>query len=86
MSAQESASPKEPGDAVAFESHLAELEALVEQLERGDIPLADAVAAYERGLTTARACEQLLQDAQKRLDELTQDSNDDGLPPPEAAA
>ncbi len=78
MSAPKSAKNKS-GDAVAFETHLAELESLVEQLERGDIPLADAVTAYETGLRTAQACEKLLADAQARLDELTgNDSDDDG--------
>ncbi len=85
MSAKKPASPKEPGDAVAFESHLAELEALVEQLERGDIPLADAVTAYERGLATARSCEKLLQDAQRRLDELTRNDDAGDASTPESA-
>lgn len=56
--------------AATFEAHLEQLEALVEQLEHGDIPLAEAMAAYERGLDMARKAEALLADAQKRLDEL----------------
>ncbi len=68
---------KKPGDAVAFETQLAELEALVERLEQGDIPLADAVAAYEAGLKTAQACEKLLADAQQRLQQLSANDNTD---------
>lgn len=85
MSAPKSAK-KKPGDAVAFETHLAELESLVEQLERGDVPLADAVAAYETGLKTAQACEKLLADAQARLDELTGDDSDEENHSPESPA
>jgi exodeoxyribonuclease VII small subunit len=33
----------------SFEAALAELEALVAQLERGELPLSDSLAAYRRG-------------------------------------
>lgn len=70
-SATKAASESQPAnDAQSFESELESLEQLVEHLEHGDIPLAEAVAAYERGLQHAKACEDLLTAAHKRLDEL----------------
>lgn len=80
MPASKSAKPPR-GDAVVFETQLAELEALVERLEHGDIPLAEAVSAYERGLKTAQSCEKLLQDAERRLEELTQSQSADESEP-----
>lgn len=64
-------------DAQSFEDELASLEKLVEHLEHGDIPLAEAVKAYEQGLKHAQSCENLLAEAQKRLDELTDSDTQD---------
>ncbi|MEN8720729.1 MAG: exodeoxyribonuclease VII small subunit [Oceanococcaceae bacterium] len=65
-----------PTAAATFEAHLEQLESLVEQLEHGDIPLAEAMAAYERGLDMARKAEALLTEAHKRLEELNAPAGD----------
>jgi exodeoxyribonuclease VII small subunit len=39
-----------------FETALAQLEALVERMERGDLGLDESIAAYERGAALARVC------------------------------
>lgn len=54
-----------------FESSVTELEALVEQLESGDVSLEDALAKFERGVTLSRQCQQLLKNAELRVDQLT---------------
>jgi exodeoxyribonuclease VII small subunit len=41
--------PAGPATPASFEAALAELEALVGQLERGELPLAESLAAYKRG-------------------------------------
>lgn len=56
-----------------FESSVAELEALVEQLESGDVSLEDALAKFERGVTLSRQCQQLLKSAELRVDQLMAD-------------
>jgi exodeoxyribonuclease VII small subunit len=48
-----------------FEAALSELETLVEQLETGNLPLADSLTAYKRGA-------QLLKFAQGELEEVEQ--------------
>lgn len=53
-----------------FESSVAELEALVEQLESGDVSLEEALAKFERGVTLSRQCQQLLKNAELRVDQL----------------
>ena len=40
-----------------FEQALAELEALVEHLERGDLPLDEALKTFERGVELTRHCQ-----------------------------
>jgi exodeoxyribonuclease VII small subunit len=53
-----------------FESSVAELESLVETLETGDISLEEALARFERGVTLARQCQTMLQQAELRVDQL----------------
>jgi exodeoxyribonuclease VII small subunit len=51
-----------------FEQALAELEALVERLERGDLPLDDALKTFERGVELTRHCQGSLKAAQQRVE------------------
>jgi len=52
---------------LAFEDALAELEGIVTELERGDIPLEETVARFERGVALSRRCEDRLNEAEARL-------------------
>ena len=51
-----------------FEQALAELEALVARLERGDMPLDDALKTFERGVELTRQCQGSLKAAQQRVE------------------
>ncbi len=51
-----------------FEQALAELEALVERLERGDLPLDEALKTFERGVELTRHCQGSLKAAQQRVE------------------
>ena len=51
-----------------FEQALAELESLVERLERGDLPLDAALKTFERGVELTRHCQGALKAAQQRVD------------------
>jgi exodeoxyribonuclease VII small subunit len=55
---------------LAFEGALAELEALVERLESGDLALEQALGTFERGVALSRRCAELLERAEQRIDEL----------------
>jgi exodeoxyribonuclease VII small subunit len=50
-----------------FEQQLAELEALVEQMESGEISLEQSLASFEKGIKLARACQKSLQDAELKV-------------------
>jgi exodeoxyribonuclease VII small subunit len=55
----------------SFEQSLAELEAIVADLEGGDLGLAAAVARYESGVKHLQACYQLLDRAERRIERVT---------------
>ena len=54
-----------------YETALAELERTLQQLGREQEDLAESVRAYERGLALARRCTTLLDQAERRLKELS---------------
>ena len=54
-----------------FEKALAELEDIVKRLERGDVPLEDSIAIYERGEALKKHCESLLKRAETRIEKIT---------------
>ena len=54
-----------------FEQSLAELEAIVHQLEDGELGLAESLARYEQGVKHLKHCYQLLQTAERKIDLLT---------------
>ncbi len=60
-------------DAPDFEHSLAELEALIARLERGDLPLADSLALFEQGIALTRRCHTHLADARQRVEILLKD-------------
>ncbi len=50
-----------------FEKALAELEALVETMENGEISLEDSLKHFERGISLTRACQQALEEADQKV-------------------
>ena len=50
-----------------FEEQLAELERLVDQLERGDLTLEQSVSLFERGVHLSNACKEQLATAESRI-------------------
>jgi exodeoxyribonuclease VII small subunit len=58
---------------LSFEDALAELQALVKSLEKGDSKLEDAIASYERGAALKRHCEKKLNEAQLKVEKIVLD-------------
>ena len=56
--------------ALPFEKALAELEAIVARLERGDVALDESIAAYERGEALKAHCQTLLSAAEARVEKI----------------
>jgi exodeoxyribonuclease VII small subunit len=59
---------------LSFEKALAELEQIVQKLERGDVALEESVTIYERGEALKRRCEELLRQAEARVEKITLDA------------
>jgi exodeoxyribonuclease VII small subunit len=59
---------------LTFEVALAELEQIVQKLERGDVALEESVTIYERGEVLKRRCEELLRQAEARVEKITLDA------------
>jgi exodeoxyribonuclease VII small subunit len=55
-----------------FESASAELEAIVKQMEEGDLSLERAMDLYERGVQLSRFCHARLEEAERRLEILNE--------------
>ena len=64
-----------------FEQALAELESLVERLERGDLPLDEALQTFERGVGLTRQCQTALKAAQQKVEILLKRSGEAGVEP-----
>jgi len=56
---------------VKFEESLKKLEKIVEDLEKGDLSLDEALKKYQEGIELARMCSQRLEGAKKKIDLLT---------------
>jgi exodeoxyribonuclease VII small subunit len=56
--------------ALSFEQALGELERIVQQLERGDVPLEQSIRIYERGAALRAHCDDKLKDAQLKVDQI----------------
>jgi len=62
----------------SFESSLAELEKIVEQLESGDLSLEESLKLFESGVRLSRECRERLSEAERRIEVLMKDG--DGKP------
>jgi exodeoxyribonuclease VII small subunit len=60
---------------LSFERALEELESIVKRLEEGKVPLEESVAIYERGESLKRRCEELLRQAEARVEKITLDAS-----------
>ncbi|RMH40067.1 MAG: exodeoxyribonuclease VII small subunit [Gammaproteobacteria bacterium] len=56
----------------SFEANLRALEDVVTQLERGDLPLEEALRQFERGVQLTRQCRKALETAQLKVEKLEQ--------------
>ena len=57
-----------------FEGAIEELKSIVKRLEEGKVPLEESVAIYERGEVLKRRCEDLLRQAEARVEKITLDA------------
>lgn len=66
-------------DALSFEAAFAELEAILDKLDSGNLPLDESVALYERGRRLTARCQTLLDEAELRVSKLMDDGRVESL-------
>ena len=58
-----------------FEDKLAELEIIVEKLEKGQLPLDESLELFEHGITLSRECNAILKSARQKVEKLIEEDN-----------
>ena len=56
------------GENLTFEKALGKLETLVQELERGELPLEKSLEKYEEGIKLVRHCRSKLEQVEKRVE------------------
>ena len=62
-----------------LEKSLTELEALVDELESGDLPLEKAMKKFEAGIKLTRGCQAALKEAEQKVEILLESAGDESL-------
>ncbi len=71
---------------MSFEQALEQLEQIVDNLERGDVPLEESIRIYERGEALKKHCDTLLKSAEDKVEKirLGRDGQPNGTEPLDA--
>jgi exodeoxyribonuclease VII small subunit len=62
-----------------FDELLEELETIVEQLDNSDLPLEESLRAFEQGVALSRRGQQILDDAERKVEVLLRDGSTEAL-------
>ena len=68
-------------DTLDFESALLALEAIVSQMESGNLPLEQSIDAYKRGAVLLQTCQKSLSDAEQQVRILTESNKLEAFEP-----
>jgi exodeoxyribonuclease VII small subunit len=69
-----SSKPKQLETALNFESAMDRLEAIVEQMESGKLPLEDLIIRYEEGMNLVKICQERLANAEQKIEIIARNS------------
>jgi exodeoxyribonuclease VII small subunit len=69
-----SSKSKQPGAPLNFESAMDRLEAIVEQMETGKLPLEDLIVRYEEGMNLVKICQERLASAEQKIEIIARNS------------
>ena len=59
-----------------FEDNLKELEEIVEKLEKGDVPLDNAIEEFKKAMDLVKACDDKLKDAQDTIAKIVNENGE----------
>ena len=66
-----------PAKEKTFEESLNALEEIVQRLERGDVPLEEALAAFQEGMALSKQCQDTMEKAEKTLTKMMTENNEE---------
>ena len=69
-----SSKPKQRETELNFESAMDRLEAIVEQMESGKLPLEDLIVRYEEGMNLVKVCQERLANAEQKIEIIARNS------------
>jgi len=61
---------------LSFEEAIAGLTDIVDKVEHGQMPLQDSLDQYERGMALIKHCRTILQEAEQRIERITQEEEE----------
>jgi len=77
MKGKDSGTSQAAGESQPFEEMMKRLEALVTELEKGQLSLEDSIRTFEEGIGLVKKCSAVLGEAQKRVQKLTKEGAGD---------
>lgn len=69
-----SSKPKQGGTELSFESAMDRLDAIVEKMESGKLPLEELIVRYEEGMKLVKICQERLASAEQKIEIITRNS------------
>jgi len=69
-----SSKAKPPGSELNFEKAMSRLEAIVEQMETGKLPLEELIVRYEEGMNLVKICQERLTSAEQKIEIIARNS------------
>lgn len=66
---------KKKNDDISFEDSLKKLEGIVEELEKGELSLDEALKLYEQGMEFSDKCMEKLNESKQKVEKLTREGN-----------
>ena len=67
--------PEEKQSVSSFEAGLEELETVVKQLEKGELPLERSIELFEKGMGLSEQCRKQLGDAETKIEQIIKKGN-----------
>lgn len=64
------------GEAVSYEEAVRQLEKIVEQLEKGDIPLEESLELFQKGVALSAYCSRKLDETEKKIIRLIEENGE----------
>ena len=64
-------------NSLSFEQAIEQLNQIVGRIEQGQVPLADSLQQYEKGMKLIQYCRGILQDAEKRIEKVSEQAKED---------